>query len=316
MASLDSTSPVVKPPFPDPIPDIMPFGTLTVFAGAPGAGKTAMLAEWCARWRDGRTICGKPTHPPTRFCYIAGDRQWASHQRWFDLAGFPDIPHYSLADDDHYNLDALADPQIAAKLFEHCLGKVSPIPGAHIFIDPAVPLFISGNPNWVRDVAVTLLRFSRICRQRQFNLTITAHFAKQRADPKDAYLRPQDRIAGSGAFSGFSDTQLYLTFPIPPEQPYHALGWVPRHQPEEEFHFVRGENGLFVPHNLFSDLDRQQQVLACIPEQPTEAAAVLAKIQQICKLSIPQAERYLRALVRDGFVIRVRRGIYKRGKPN
>lgn len=239
--------------FLDPIPGVIPFGTVTIFAGAPGVGKTAMLAEWIQRWHQNRTICGHPTNPPTNFYFIAGDRQWASHQKWFDLVEFPDINHYSLADDPAINLEDIRSDSSGATLFDMAINRLDPQPGGHLFVDPVSPLFITGNQNRSRDVAASLLGFSRIAQARQINITMTAHFAKQKGDHGDRYTRPQDRISGSGSFSGFSDTQIYLVDPEG-KQDFHLMGWTPRHRPPEEFKFTRDTNGLFIPYRSLEDV--------------------------------------------------------------
>lgn len=303
-------------PFPDPIPGIIPFGTVTLFAGAPGVGKTAMLAEWCRRWRDGRPICGHPTNPPTAFYYLAADRGWASDQKWFDAVGFGPIPHYSLADDLSYDLVKLSRAFNAAACFQDCLAKLNPIPGAHLFVDPVSPLFISGNPNQARDVATSMLRLTRVAQERQINITCTAHFGKQKADPNEQYTRPQDRIAGSGAFSGFSDTQIYLVDPMPPEQPYHLLGWNPRHSAPEEFKFVRNRAGLFVPYELYTEIGLRQQIVEVIPYEPHTTAQLLSLIHAAFDLPVRTIERYLKSLVHEGLVVKVRHGLYQRAKPS
>lgn len=303
--------------FPDPIPGVLPFGTVTVVAGAAGVGKTAMLADWIQRWRTGRTICGRSTQPPTAFYYLAADRQWASHQLWFDAVGYPEIPHYSLADDKDFNHDKLRNANLALDVFVECVNKLDPIPGSHLIVDPVSPLFIKGDPNKARDVAVTLLRFSRLCAERQINITATAHFGKQKADPKDQYSRPQDRIAGSGAFAGFSDTQIYLIDPNPPTQPSHTLGWVPRHSAPAEFRFTRDpQTGLFVPYDVFVEIEKRDAVLSCVPKEPTATKILVAAIALDAGISDAQAERYLASLVKDGRVVKIRRGMYQRGSVN
>jgi hypothetical protein len=303
--------------FPDPIPGIIPFGTLTVVAGAPGVGKTAMLAEWIVRWRDGKTICGKQTHKPTAFYYIAADRQWQSHQIWFDAAGYPDIPHYSLADDDLFDLNRLRFPQYAWSCFEDCFKSLSPIPGSHVFVDPASPLFISGDPNRARDVAVSMLRFSRLCRTHALNITCAAHFGKQKNDSKEQYTRPQDRIAGSGAFSGFSDTQIYMVDPCLPHQPYHVLGWVPRHSAPEEFNYVRGDKGLFIPYQDYVEETQLEQILECVPFEPLSTEGIINHVRAgYPDFSQRTIERKLTILLKQHRIVKVRRGVYQRTKPS
>lgn len=241
--------PTPQKPFPDPIPHIIPFGTVTLLAGAPGVGKTAMLAGFVRRWLDGKSIWGHPTNRPTEFAYLAADRQWASHQQWFDAVGYSEIKHYSLADDPTINLDRLSNQSQAYNIFRESLDKLDPKPGAHVIVDPMAPLFVSGDQNRARDVAVTLIRFSKECRKRLINITACAHFAKQKTDAQTQYRRATDRISGSGAFMGFSDTQVYIIDPEPPEQPYHIFGWRPRHHREETYKVLRGDDGLFIPYN-------------------------------------------------------------------
>lgn len=304
--------------FPDPIPGIIPFGTLTIFAGAPGVGKTTMLAEWIKRWADGRTICEKPTNPPPGgFYFIAADRQWASHQQWFDAVGYPDIPHYSIAGDRELKLGMVKSSQRVDDLLTRCIDRLKPQPGGHLFIDPVSPLFIAGNPNQARDVATSLLALSRLCQQLQINITATAHFGKQKSDPREQYTRPQDRIAGSGAFSGFSDTQVYLIDPNPPKEPYHVLGWVPRHAAPADFHFRRDEDtGLFIPYLHYTEDERREAVYTCVPEEPLAQSVIVGRAQKQTGLSVRTIERYLTQLIKERRVIKVMRGVICRAKPN
>lgn len=306
--------------FPDPIPGIMPFGTLTVFAGAAGAGKTTMIADWVGRWRTGRTIWYRPTNPPTDFAVISMDRAWNTNQQIFAKAGYPDIPHYALAEDDHFDHAELMKPYDALNLFHRlldvCYNGVPPPPGAHVIVDPAVPLLIAGNPNAARDVARSLLGFTREAKQRQITLTALAHFGKQSGDNTTRYTRPQDRIAGSGAFAGFSDTQMYLCAAEPPEQPYQLFGWVPRLAPPDEFPCVFDPaTGLFIPYDLVKEDLTSGNVFECLVET---GPSTLAEIKQTAfdkfGYSAATVKRSIQKLTRDGRVVRLRHGVYTRVK--
>jgi len=271
------TVPAPPPPtYPDPIPGVIPFGTVTLVAGAPGVGKTAMLSEWIVRWRDGRQIWGHPTNQPTGFYYLAADRQWQSHQTWFNTVGFPDIPRYSLADDPSLNLDWVRQPSNAIKLFERCLDHLKPLPGGHVFVDPIAPLFIVGDQNRPRDVAITLFHFSRFAKRYQINITAAAHFSKQKMDAQTQYRRPMDRISGTGAFVGYSDTQVWLIDPEPPEQPYHIFGWRPRHSKEENFKVTRTDTCLFIPYT--EDGEETRLLLELIPYDRSISTGELADL--------------------------------------
>ncbi len=238
--------------FLDPIPGIIPFGTVTIFAGASGVGKTTMIAEWCQRWRDGRTICGYPTNPPTGFYYLSCDRSWRRTQRIFANAGFPDIAHYNPQDDPTFNRKVIQHAQGALDMLRGCIDRLNPQPGGHLLIDPMAPFFIPGNQNDSRPVATALWELHVICRERQINNTALTHFGKQLADPSQQYRRPQDRILGSQAWTACSDCQMYLIDPVPPAE-FHEFGWVPRESKEQTFKFKREAFG-FVPYRSLDEV--------------------------------------------------------------
>lgn len=319
--SAPAAPPLSTKAFPDPIPEILPFGTVTLFAGAPAVGKTTMLAEWCRAWRDGSPINGYPTTRPTQLFYITGDRPWAEYAPMFAAVGFPEIEHYALVEDNTVSLADLRNPHKSHETFNTILDRLPLKPGAHVFIDPVSPLFITGDPNRQRDVAVSMIGFSRRCHERQINLTCTVHFGKQKADPKQQYARPQDRIAGSTSFAGFSCTQVYLCDPAGPKQPYYLMGWNPRHHAAEEFKFTRDKTGLFVPYTGKAEEpaapESLEQVCRCFPTAPEqitlEALVMQAQIQH--GLSRPTVKRALSTLIQAQRVLRMGRGQYRRVRP-
>lgn len=253
-------------PFPDPIPGVIPFGSLTILGGAPDAGKTTLLKDFIRRWQAGKTICGQPTNCPTNFYFLAADRQQD------DLAAeLPGVKIYALAHDLDFNQTVLANSAGALDVLAGCIARLAPQPGGFLMVDPVAPLFIPGSINDPRAVARALLFLTRSTRALRITSLATAHFHKQPGDESRKYRRPQDRIAGSTAFSGFSDTKMYLIDPELPEQPYHIFGWTPRRQPPEQFKFIRQAEG-FVPYLSLEDVGI---VGATVPE---DAAAVLALV--------------------------------------
>lgn len=304
-------------PFPDPIPGILPFGTVTLVAGAPHAGKTTLLADWCRSWRDGTPILGKPTHRPTGLYYLTVDRGWDSYAPIFADAGYPEIPHYSIVDDDTVSLLDFSKPFQAFELFKRSLDCLAPLPGGHVIVDPVSPIFIRGDQNRSRDVATSLVAFARRCKEYQINLTLTAHFGKQRIDPKEQYVDPEDRISGSGSFSGYSHTQVYLIKPSPPKQPYTLLGWHPRHGPPEEFKLVKGPGGRFQPYTEEQgETSRDLAVLEAFPLPGVLVgfAELKTTIQIATGFSPATIKRALDVLIKDRRVLRMGRGAYTRVK--
>lgn len=303
------------PKFPDPIPGIIPFCTVNVFAGAPGVGKTAMIMDFLARMATRRTIWGQPTNCPTGFYYLAADRHWASHAKWLELAGIPEgtVKHYSVADDPNLDLKQISNAYDSLDFFALCLEKLDPKPGGFLVTDPGSPLFIAGSPNNSRDVARSLLTMSRIASHKEITILLAAHFGKQQGDDKQRYARPQDRIAGSVAFSGFSDTQMYLVDPELPDRPYHTFGWNPRHQRPQEFNCQRGENGLFIPYDVVNENVNAQRVLDTLEATGmTSYAVIVDRCFAVHQLSKATVKRALTRLLEDRRVQRMGRGTYAR----
>src|SRR5262245_52380602 len=86
--------PVLAVPLPHPIPCVIDFGTVVVLAGAPGVGRRTLMAEWCVRWQQRRTICGYQTNPPTGVYYLSADRGGHSTRKLFDAQGFTSFTYY------------------------------------------------------------------------------------------------------------------------------------------------------------------------------------------------------------------------------
>lgn len=315
-------APALAAPFPDPIPGVIPFGTVTLFAGAPAAGKTTILADWCKAWRDGTPIHGHATHTPTALAYLSADRSWATNAVIFDRIGYPDIPHYSLIDDSTVSLADLRKPFQSHDTFENILQRLDAKgmlpPGAHLIVDP-VTLFVTGDANKMRDVAVSFIGFSRRCKERQINMTLTAHMGKQKADKNQQYTRPQDRIAGSTAFAGFSHTQVYILDPESEERPWHTLGWNPRDTAPEEFKITRGPDGLFIPYtDEHAEDTTAELVLMAFPDPPHEIsmADLTAQVKIDYAISRATLARALDRLIQARRVVRMGRGRYRQVRPS
>lgn len=316
--------PPIRTDFPDPIPGVIDFGTVNILAGAPGAGKTTLIAEWEGRWRDGKTICSCPTNKPTGVFYLSADRGGVSTRKLFDR-------HHLLADDYCIYYNPLDDPAFdrriikaaprAIEALHYCLDRfpVPVRPGSHLIIDPAAPLFVPGNPNEPRPVACLLWELHILARKWGCTIFILAHFAKQMADAAQRYLRPQDRISGSVAWSGFSDTQMYLCDPEPPAHPYHQFGWTPRHAAPQEYKLLRNTTG-FTRYVSLEDVGNaaqtkvsqtSHQILLLIPDEGIDTENLQAAAQTFCGISRATFFRHMKKLENLGLVERTH-GFVKR----
>lgn len=321
------TLPAPAVPYPDPIPGLIPFGSVTIFAGATGSGKTTMAVPWIESWLHGGTICGYPTSAPTRLVWITADRPADETAEWFERQGLDtsEFTCYSILDDRDFPAHLLKLPSTVGQAFDYCLSKTNPPPGSLVIFDPLTPLFVMGDGNKARDVALTLFYYTRRCIERQMSLICTGHFGKQKGKQDDRYARPQDRIAGSNAFGGYSSTQIYL---LDPEGPTDAqvwtLGWVPRHGPACQFTFMRDQNGFFVqvedqPKDTPEATDAAQAaLLRMLPEDGTAVS-----FSDICNtlltahgIARSTTYKYRKSLVEQDEIVGYGRGKVKRSAAN
>lgn len=300
-------------PLPDLIPKILMANTINLIAGASGVGKTAMTAEWLARFRDGRSICGKPTTMPAGgLGIVVCDRKWASHKQWFDLVGFGDIPHYSLCDDGGFNPEVLHNRVLLDGVFEKAIKSLGLGRGALVVVDP-ISIFISGNLIDYRQTAVSLIKLERICSRLGVTVLGTAHMSKQKGK-EDRYLRPQDRILGSTAFAGYTDTQMYLLSPDDLDTEYYGFGWIPHNAPSETFMFTRDSQGLFVPYEMPDKVQDQLHIYAMISEDPvgTRTKEILKACQDQINISKATFYRYLTEMKEAGKIEKIGHGSWRR----
>lgn len=265
------------PSFPDPIPKYLPYGTICTLSAASGTGKTRMLATWLTRLRDGKSICGHGTNRPTGIGILALDRRWGQYQELFDLIGWGDIPHFSFRDMKGFDWKKLKSAEGRSGAFNYGLDQLKLPPGSLVMVDP-LSVFVTNQLMDYCEVAIGMSALDATLRRRQLTCLGTFHTHKVYANPKDRTLRPQDRILGSGAQLAFTDTSMYLASPAETGEDYFELGMVPHNAPEEQHHFVRDSNGLFIPHRDLAGKtaeERAMEVLKLIPLEGIETVALV-----------------------------------------
>ena len=236
----------------DPIPHIIPAGSICTFSGPPHVGKTTMLAQWCTKWREGLDICGHPTNCPPKIAILAADRRWQSAQQTFTAAGCGDIPHLSLRDESATNWKAFRFWQKLPEIFHEYIKRLELPPGSLLIAEP-LSLWLAGNLIDYKSVAIGLGELDQVIRRHQITLIGVFHHAKERGSAEDQYVHAHERILGSGAQIGFSDTTIYMLGPkslgtAKKPADHYLLGWLSHNAPEESFKFTRLENGLFAPY--------------------------------------------------------------------
>ena len=325
----------------DPIPHIIPFGSICTFSGAPHVGKTTMLAQWCVKWRDGLDICGHKVNVPPKIAVLAADRRWQSAQQTFIAAGWPDIPHISLRDEDATDWKAFRFWQNLPTKFDQYIKRLELPPGSLLIAEP-LALWLHGNMIDYKTIAIGLGSLDQIIRKHKITLIGVAHHAKERGGVENQYISAQERILGSGAQIGFSDSTIYLLGPRslgthgnPAD--HYLLGWLSHNAPEETFKFVRGDDGLFTPYTAFEEPGGEvypenqptgedhigagpggvqvmppmsDWLMSQVPDQPPPApvAALVAAGSAAYHVSLRSVQRQLEKLREEGRIVRHGRG--------
>lgn len=304
----------------DPLPGILPYGGIHLLAGAPGCGKTALLATLLRSFRDGTPIFGHQPTPVSSIAFFGVDRSWDNTKGWFHRAGYPEIPYYSLADDPAFNKSRLRKRFDRTAILREVLDKFLAAghlrPGGLVAVDP-IALFLGGNLLDYDTCAVACLEIRDLLRSRALTLIGTAHASKQRGE-KDRYVRLQDRILGSAALYGFTDTQLYLATPEELEADHYVFLWCPHLAPAETFTLTRDTQGLFIPYDPQAGTRAAQQaLLEALPMgTPQTFGQIVDLAAPALGLSRASIARYLKALLAAGVLQQPARGLYLRPKPN
>lgn len=311
----------------DVIADILPAWQVHLFSGASGAGKTTLIAQLCAAIvREERFFSWTPRAVPF-MGVIASDRVWRDHRKWFDVAGIGDIPAYSFIDDRSRSAEWLQKfrghrdkllPEFLKALAQKHLGRDDLPEDSLIVLDP-VSLFLGGDLNHYDRVFTHMAAISKLADQRKITFIAVAHAGKQKADKKERYTRPQDRVGGSTAQTACAGTTLHLAPPTETEQDWSELSAVPHHAQDTLLRLERGPGGLFVqvPDVMATQEESRalQAAMSFASHLPTgeelSTTEVLA-VAEACGVKRSSMFSYLKILEERGVIQKLGRGKWMR----
>lgn len=187
-------------------PTTIPQGQISILAGASGAGKTTLLMQAIAAASRGKSFLPEFTWKGEKgIAYVAADRpieEVLSLAKRLEV-NEDKVEFYSIVDDQQITAKILSTP---SNLFNLAKSKFSK-PFDVLILDP-IGLFIDGNIINYHHVARSLVPMNQFATREGVTIIATHHSRKARIDQK--FARPQDRIAGSTAFLGYSGTQMVL----------------------------------------------------------------------------------------------------------
>lgn len=317
--SVQQPSPARQSPFPDPIPGIIPFGSLVMLTGPAKRGKTAFATGLTTALRDGTPFLGHAVNKPTAVGIITTDHKWHLNQgQWFARAGFPDIKHYALRDDAGMHWRSMRVGKSSDDVFSRALDQIDLPPGSFLLID-VIGVFLTSKLNDYSEVLAGIGAVSQMLDKRQLTALGIGHMGKQKGDTKDQYKDPYERILGSTAQIGFTDTTFYLLGPKDLGGEYYEFGWLPTHSPEGTVKLQRNELGLFVPYDGMTDTTLVQpspldQVVDLVPFvlPGLHYLALVELIKTACGLKRTGAKERVTTLLEERRIIRTTEGLYIR----
>jgi len=303
---------------PDPIPGILPGGGISLLAGLSGTGKTTLIAQ-IARWVcDRQPVFGHQLGPIPMQGVLSADRSWVQDTAlWFTAAGLPEIPWYSFEDDEAFNPKRFRRKWDRVSLLAEGIDHLQLPPGSLLYVD-TLALFLGGNLLDYDTCAIAAIEIRRLLQERGLSLIGTCHAGKHKADRRQQYLRLQDRILGSAAQHGYSDTQMYLACPAELEYEHgqggYLFAWHPHHAPAESFVLERDpKTGLFIPQDGIALEAGRDLVFSWIPDSATGIATLeLVERAEEQGLSRKTVQRRLVDLLRDGLIERPVKGRYRK----
>ncbi len=318
----------------DPLPPVLSKCTLNLLAGASGVGKTSLIAYMASCLIHGVPLFDRQPTAIPKVAYIGADRPWTGDtELWFNAYGIPDIAHYSLIEDDGFEMSRFLLPKsgMHASIFADILDGLELPPGSVVFADP-IAMFIGGDQNHYIRVATGCVNLYKVIRKRQLCVVGVDHSSKQKGDSDSRYTRLQDRISGSMAKLGYTATQMYLAGPEEMNEDCHTFLWNPHHAKSQTFKLHQNPlDGTFAytgetpehrtatpapPHTPEGELSPAvQSLLLCIPAAPSFISTATL-IQQSDTASRATIYRYLKELEAARLVAQLGRGIWQRTAPD
>lgn len=211
------------------IEEFLPHTEVSLIAGPSGGGKTTWTFQTLERWLKGEPILNRKSYP-SPCVYVSLDRSYDAAEATLERMGISlPIPIISAVDKNISTLEAVIqaarDAEPHAKL---------------LILDGFARLVPGSKTNDYGEVAHFLSACTRRCKKEDITILGLVHAAKTKENER--YTNPRERILGSVAWAGFTETIIFIssTDPDDVECKYRMLEILSRQsagiKQELEFH--------------------------------------------------------------------------------
>lgn len=185
---------------PTPIIEVLfPGRRVHLVGGASGAGKTTWLMQTLEKWRKGESIFGYPSHPAP-FVYLSYDR---------DRDDFEDTCERMGIDSSTYRFEVPAISELGQPIKMHLDNIMNKYPDTKLIVIEGVATMVPGGKIIDQQTVARFLReLQEFCKRHDITIIGVVHAAKTKE--RDRYREPRARIAGCGAWAGFSSTVVII----------------------------------------------------------------------------------------------------------
>lgn len=187
-------------PRPSPIVStLFPGHRVHLVAGASGAGKTTWLMQTIELWRKGLPVHGYDSHP-VPFVYLSYDR---------DVDDFIDTCERLKIDPSTYDFVSPAGKDLDVPLLNVLAQLQKAKPATKLYIIEGLAMQTPyGKINDPCVVGKWLRNLQEFCKSNSVTIIGVLHSPKTKE--KDGYKEPRAKIAGCGAWAGYSSTVVIL----------------------------------------------------------------------------------------------------------
>ena len=218
---------------------ILPCREIHLIGGASGSSKTTLMFQILHKWQRREEVFGYKSFP-VPMAYVACERSMASTQRTIDRCAVElGCPTISAVDRKWTKDTDTAFDRISAHLLrEHPAAKLW-------YIDGLQALTPGGKNNDYSYVQKFLTSITNVCQEHDITILGSVHATKTKEGER--YMNPRQRILGSVAWAGFSETIIILD-QIDPEDPAsrREIQLCPRNAPQGRFDYDLDSNGLVI----------------------------------------------------------------------